>query len=506
MVNPPDNIKFSPPDNVNFSKDCSFYQLAVQMFLWLTSPPLPGYGGGSYVFDSPVFYEVSPSGGGRSPALVAKSSGQPSQIATVSISAVGPEGELVVFDDEGNRYGIVEVEGGSNPVIETDGQKVPIGRVEIGPGRMPVFLDTSGKTIKGTLTEIPTLRDIAGNVIVFATPPATINANGHLFFLDRSRKAIAAEPGEADRHRRVLMTQDNRLVYYLIQVNDVYAYFLTGQKNGKIPLTMFPSSPEDLSAVKTYAAKHRMTSFPDEKALIVELKSSWVELPVPIDYGDYITINAQVPDFDVLSDTLWQQKGLRYATLAMVGMHMAFSVKGHPELIWATFEHVSNAPNVPYRYWNNDAGSFGRWLFSSGGVGTANQARMVMDGDKIRAIAGKTIGPTDILRLSPWGTHMAEFARNPNTHVISINNNIQRQLAQGDVRKNYIFVGATWGMMIKQGSRHLANSTIETFVQPSNCLDCHDVNTNPLGGTNALGHGVGLSHIFGALSPLFQDP
>jgi hypothetical protein len=73
------------------------------------------------------------------------------------------------------------------------------------------------------------------------------------------------------------------------------------------------------------------------------------------------------------------------------------------------------------------------------------------------------------------------------------------------VRKNYIFVGATWGMT-KQGSRNLANSTMETFVQPAGCLDCHAFNTHMLGGTDGLGHGAGLSHIYGVLNGFFPDP
>jgi hypothetical protein len=261
----------------------------------------------------------------------------------------------------------------------------------------------------------------------------------------------------------------------------------------------------ELNAVKMYGGNHGIMSFPDENALIVELKSSWIELPPGRDYADYVSIKAQVPDFDEMSDTHWKRKGLRPATLAMVGMHIAFSVRGHPELIWATFEHVNNAPNVRYQYLDRrDFESLGPWLFSSGGEASANRPRMVMDGDDIKAVGGQTIGPSDVLRISPWGTYQAQFTPIPNTKVISTNNNVQGRLLHGDARKNYMLVGATWGM--KLGSRNLANSTIETFVQPASCLDCHDVNTNKLGGTDGHGHGTGLSHIYGVLDPLFPDP
>jgi hypothetical protein len=437
------NGRVNPPDNVNFSGngDCSFYQSAERMFLWVTSPPLVGYGGGSYVFDSPVFYEVSPPGGGQPPALVAKSF-ERSKIATVSVPKRGPDGSVVVFDDAGKMYGIVNAN--SHPFIETVGRKLEIGSIAIGADGMPAFLDKSGKTIRLPPDQSVTLRDTEGKIIVFKTPPVTINAHGQLSFLDQSGKAIAVGSGQAAADRHVLSMQDKKLVYYLVQVNDLYAYFLTGTKHGRIipSPTMFPTSQLELNAVKTYAKK----SFRDEKVLIVELKSSWIELPSGKGYADYVSITAQVPDFDMSSDTRWKQIGLRSATLAMVGMHIAFSVQGHPELIWATFEHVNNAPNVGFIYLDGaDFESFGPWLFSSGGGKGANQARMVMDNNDIVAINGETIGPSDVLRVSPWGTYQAEYAPNPNTQVIFTNNNVQGRLKHGDVRKNYMLVGATWG-------------------------------------------------------------
>jgi hypothetical protein len=422
MVNPPDNVNFVPDPDPD-KRDCSFYQQAAHMFLWVTSPPLFGYRGDSYVFDSSVFYEVSPGRADQPPVLVAKSFERP-KIATVSVPKRGPDGGVVVFDDAGKMYGVVQVDRNSD-----------IGSITIGADGMPDFLDKSGKPIK-----FPTLRDSDGKPIVFRMPPATIKVHGQLFFLAQSGKAIAAGVGQADRDKHVLMMQDttqyNKLVYYLTQVNDVYAYFLTGTQNGKIMPTpkTFPSSQPDLKAVKRYAPG---IPFPDENALIVELKSSWVELPYARDYADYVSIKAQVPDFAMVDNTHWKHKGtLRPATLAMVGMHIAFSVKDHPELIWATFEHVNNAPNVRYQYWDRgNFPSFAPWSFSSGGERTANQARMVMDGDDIVAINDKTIGPSDVLRVSPWGTYGAQFTPNRNTPVISTNNNVQGRLIHGDVRK-----------------------------------------------------------------------
>ena len=53
MANPADS-RIGPAPN------CGFYQWSEQMFLWLTSPAPPAYGGGANIFDSPAFFDVSP--------------------------------------------------------------------------------------------------------------------------------------------------------------------------------------------------------------------------------------------------------------------------------------------------------------------------------------------------------------------------------------------------------------------------------------------------------------
>src|SRR5204863_1925045 len=54
IVDPADSVAFPNVPN------CSFYKWSEQMFLWLTSPAPSRYGQGTHVFNSPVFYNVSP--------------------------------------------------------------------------------------------------------------------------------------------------------------------------------------------------------------------------------------------------------------------------------------------------------------------------------------------------------------------------------------------------------------------------------------------------------------
>ncbi len=96
-------------------------------------------------------------------------------------------------------------------------------------------------------------------------------------FVDSSGNIIEVEQGQAGGSG-VLETQTDGLVYYSTMTNDVYAYFLTGVKNGALAATQFPTTTTDLAAIQKYAAANGKPSFTDAQALTVELKSSWIEV------------------------------------------------------------------------------------------------------------------------------------------------------------------------------------------------------------------------------------
>jgi hypothetical protein len=195
--------------------------------------------------------------------------------------------------------------------------------------------------------------------------------------------------------------------------------------------------------------------------------------------------------------------------MALVGMHIVGSTKGHPEMIWATFEHICNTPNATYGYDipsliqpappggqpfpdNQQADGGTHWLFSTNGtnvppnVNNPNMWAADLSGDI--TIVNPLPGPngsfaaSNTQRVSPWGSLPTEGVSN--TQVISMNENVIRELASGDVRKNYILIGALW---FKNGSNangavgttSLANSVMETYIQPSSCFLCHTSSTNP---------------------------
>lgn len=60
----------------------------------------------------------------------------------------------------------------------------------------------------------------------------------------------------------------------------------------------------------------------------------------PEDPRRYITVQGEVPRFPPPANG----KGTMIATLGLVGLHIVQKTPGHPENVWATFEHVDNAP------------------------------------------------------------------------------------------------------------------------------------------------------------------
>src|SRR5262249_55473376 len=166
------------------------------------------------------------------------------------------------------------------------------------------------------------------------------------------------EPGQPD-DRYVLMATNESLVYYTTYVNEIYAYFLTGTLNGGITPqpVRFPTQPEELQKIITFGAAHggmKITTIEDPraKALTVTVKSAWVELTKELDPRKYITVKADIPEYnrDQLNKE-WRLSGkTRPATLALVGMHVVGSASSQPRLIWATFEHVNNVPMASYSY------------------------------------------------------------------------------------------------------------------------------------------------------------
>lgn len=525
-VNPADSITFVGNSN------CAFFLWSEQMFLWVTSPAPATYGGGKFVFESPVFYDVSPPDANGDRTL-SQNTGKGVRNFSVRVAQKGPNGLPVVFDNNGRMLDVVQPPPGAESKLFLqlpDGSQVQPSQVKLDQAGNVQFTDKNGKTLDAATARTAKAFALHSSGRTVEIKNIVQGRNGHLLFLNAQGQVVDVEQGQAGGNG-VLLSQGNSLVYYSTQVNDVFAYFMTGAKDSKLSPapTTFPTTQTALNQVTAFAqgapAPYTKQSFPDANALAIELKSAWVEAStLPNNGAGYITLTAVIPTYTKTSTSTWTSSGSRQALLAMVGMHVVGSAAGHPEMIWASFERFGNAPNATYSY-NSTTGTktvaqntSGTWLFSTtNSPGPFNieymnwiAATTGVAASIQAAAAGSpppppgTISASDTLRENPFGTPGSGSGSNTalNTDVISINNSVISQLLSGDLRKNYFMIGSTWTNggnpadpgVPQLGTNLLANTTMETYHQADNCFSCHQQSGSMLSG---------LSHIYSALEPLF---
>jgi hypothetical protein len=222
-------------------------------------------------------------------------------------------------------------------------------------------------------------------------------------------------------------------------------------------------------------------------------------------------------------------------------MHVVGSVKGHPEMIWATIEHIDNAPDSKYKYQNttgvnatqkaaystSTSGSNSNWLFSDGTKSNPNVKKASLctqnNGDICPPPEASNITSTNVARVNPWGVKesiagSAEVV----SELLSMNTSIFNALKSfnhtagtsgnviNDPRENHYVSGATWGdngviptsfQSNTEGSPYLANSTMETFVQDTGCFGCHSA---VLFKTNKKINDLSTSHIFTTIKSVLK--
>jgi hypothetical protein len=536
---PAPNGAVTPANSVTFNgnSNCAFYQWSERMFLWLTSPAPSRYGGDARVFDSPVFYDVSPVDANNQRHFLPHVPGQ-LRIFSVRAAQAGPHGLPIVFDRQGRMFEVERPEiapSGRQLIRNAAGSLVEVGNVTLGANKRLAFADPAGKAITPLLAPRPAV--MAARTLKNPLTVRRFLVGGKPTFIDPFGSVIDVETGQAGGGG-ALVAQNGSLIYYTSIVNDVYAYFLSGAKTGGITPapTQFPTTSTDLGKVTTYASGFGVT-FEDPNALAIEVKAAWIETTNLPGAGNYITMSATIPTYDTSNPDQWVPTGQRTAQLAMVGMHVVGSTAGHPEMLWATFEHLNNAPAATYQYVNTsnqtvpvNQNTSGTWIFTANGAAAPFNAEIAQSAcnNNIYGIPPSVtncpppaptvaIKPSNVIRWKPWG---AAFNSTPNpldasaaasnTEIISIHNTVT--VPGGDVRNNYFMTGTTWTIggaapngsfstnstFNEVGTSLLANTTMETFQQGTgntsatgtNCFTCHTTNT------------TSVSHVYGALQPL----
>jgi hypothetical protein len=215
----------------------------------------------------------------------------------------------------------------------------------------------------------------------------------------------------------------------------------------------------------------------------IELKTSWriLKSADPAYYTMTATVDG-LPNNPVI--------------LGLVGFHLVINTQFHPEFVWATFEHVNNAPDCT----NPQPPPAGGWSFLSSDCATCLKQNGVNGCPQCNFNVappppfGITGPPTQVCRVYRDGTDPGSMTGGNNNdtnrfNIDTLNSQIAGFLAQlpSDspmaVWKNYTLVAGLWtnggvpsgGTDVQRGSLEDANTTMETFFQQANqnCFSCH---------------------------------
>jgi len=212
-------------------------------------------------------------------------------------------------------------------------------------------------------------------------------------------------------------------------------------------------------------------------------------------------------------------------TLGLVGFHLVINTQLHPEFVWATFEHVSNAPDCT----NPQPPPAAGWSFLSSECATCLQTKGVSGCPQCNfntpsptptppGTPSVTGTPSQVCRVYRDGTDSGSMTSGNNNdtnrfNIDTLNSQIAGFLSQlpstspMTVWKNYTLIAGLWtnggvpsgGADVQRGSLEAANTTMETFGQTpnNNCFSCHGyVKETPLT----------VSHIVSDLLPVDIAP
>ena len=285
-----------------------------------------------------------------------------------------------------------------------------------------------------------------------------------------------------------LIDQNGRAVYYAIHMDPTY--FTTTQEY------YGPTNYEKASPTTTYPVGATV------------FKSAWrIVQPNEIAVKAYTT-SATI---DLLKSNgiggIEKSGDTATATVALVGVHVVGVVQDHPEFIWATFEQVENAPDLPPLVppTSDTPVSPQNFTFYKAETTAAqsNQEATAFTVDQ----ASQAIAPiTNVFRQFAFGNATPDRVAD----IDSTNKLFRQMIGGGSVKKidqvfsNYNLIGSLWMLPNTLepnfdnlqpngvGSVDLANSVLETYAQGAgtSCFSCHTTGK----GDNYPGKDVNLSH------------
>jgi hypothetical protein len=254
--------------------------------------------------------------------------------------------------------------------------------------------------------------------------------------------------------RRILIDQNGNTLYYGIHVNQAFVDFVKKSKidtleglRGASPDLFFPAG-------------------------VVEFKSAWqkVDDNDAEAIKDYVSVRATVPHLKKVNGLVTEDKNNAHeVTLRLLALHVVFTLPGHPEFIWATFEHSDGTPD-------KEAADGHRNVAPTGGVNPVDSdpenlkdETVVCDHEHLLCKAGTKANQgnhfireedlnldeatqsfpgqeTSIYRMFPAAK---SNTIEPDAAIRSLNHNVEQlflmtKLPDNDKRGHYRLVGAQW--------------------------------------------------------------
>ena len=271
----------------------------------------------------------------------------------------------------------------------------------------------------------------------------------------------------------ILVDGNGRAVYTTMMINNTYRQFCIDHK---------------LYTVEGMQGVDPSLDFPNHA---LSLKASWRIVGEGEDTSRFYTQKATLEKL-INKDgqiTFSKTEKLKDITVALIGLHIAVTVKGHPEFVWATFEHVDNSPVMQPGQKMNEPVSDKNYTFYKAGTiagdcNAKNESVLRLDENS------QTLTPISQVALQYKNGGGSDTNQR---NIESLNKAVHKLLGDKSVWKNYKEVGAVWFNQVDglnpgwtpnvdpsllTGSTKLSNSTIETFTQAvkseNECFSCHN--------------------------------
>ncbi|MEO6804018.1 MAG: hypothetical protein ABI197_12330 [Granulicella sp.] len=273
-----------------------------------------------------------------------------------------------------------------------------------------------------------------------------------------------------------LIDQQGHFIYYAIHANPAMVRFLNANH-----LTG-PDVADHIRSAQPFATMAAPTT-PQES--LAEYKSAWMIVKDRDSAPTYFVTRARVPRYVVQADGKLvpklgclppHRRETREVWVALLALHVVFTLPGHPEMIWSTFEHVSDTPdgklvrdNAPAANTNSGDATTAIIselvpkypLFKSGTPATQGNTPLIKPTDAAllashwdkrgQAFTKNGLLQTSIFRVFP-GSKMSGTDSSEDSDVVTVNANATARFndqnivkAQADKRSNYRLVGAIYG-------------------------------------------------------------